>query len=142
MSHVSASLAAESSIVISDPPVTAVIPTRNLPDLATRAVRSSLGQTYQQMEVVVAIDGPDPATIDQLAELSDNRLRVITLPEPLGGARRGNDSLSVLGAGGTRLSQGSSHRSYSRVLRFPCMRPAKGRLHRLPGQQPSRGDIR
>jgi glycosyltransferase involved in cell wall biosynthesis len=69
------------------PMVTAVIPTCNRPELVTRAVRSALGQTYQQMEVVVVIDGPDAATIDQLAKLSDNRLRVITLPGPLGGAR-------------------------------------------------------
>jgi glycosyltransferase involved in cell wall biosynthesis len=58
MCQVSASLAAESSFAISDPLVTAVIPTRNRPELVTRAVRSALGQTYQQMEVVVVIDGP------------------------------------------------------------------------------------
>ena len=97
MSQVSASLAAESSFAISDPLVTTVIPTRNRPELVTRAVRSALGQTYQQMEVVVVIDGPDAATIDQLAKLSDNRLRVITLPGPLGGARRGDDNKLVNG---------------------------------------------
>jgi glycosyltransferase involved in cell wall biosynthesis len=72
------------------PTVTAVIPTRNRPELVTRAVRSALGQTYQQMEVVVVIDGPDAVTIDQLAKLSDDRVRVITLPKSVGGASARN----------------------------------------------------
>jgi glycosyltransferase involved in cell wall biosynthesis len=86
MSQVSVSLAAESSFAISDPLVTAVIPTRNRPELLTRAVRSALTQTYAQMEVIVVVDGPDAVTIDQLAKLSDDRLRVITLPKSVGGA--------------------------------------------------------
>jgi glycosyltransferase involved in cell wall biosynthesis len=71
------------------PMVTAVIPTRNRPELVTRAVQSALGQTYEQMEVVVVVDGLDAATVNELAKLSDNRLRVIALPRSLGapGAR-------------------------------------------------------
>jgi glycosyltransferase involved in cell wall biosynthesis len=68
------------------PLVTAVIPTRNRPELVARAVRSALGQSYPHIEVVVVIDGPDMATVAALATLSDERLRVVTLPESRGGA--------------------------------------------------------
>jgi glycosyltransferase involved in cell wall biosynthesis len=64
------------------PEVSVVIPTCNRPDLATRAVHSALGQTYGDLEVVVVIDGPDPATDEALQSISDPRLRVLTLPRP------------------------------------------------------------
>jgi glycosyltransferase involved in cell wall biosynthesis len=63
------------------PEVSVVIPTCNRPELATRAVRSALGQTYEDLEVVVVIDGPDPATEQALAAIPDARLRVLPLPE-------------------------------------------------------------
>jgi glycosyltransferase involved in cell wall biosynthesis len=62
-----------------------VIPTRNRPELVPRAVHSALAQTLQQLEVIVVIDGPDPATRDVLAEIADPRLRVLELDES-GGA--------------------------------------------------------
>jgi glycosyltransferase involved in cell wall biosynthesis len=62
------------------PEVSVVIPTCNRPDLATRAVRSALTQTYEDLEVVVVIDGPDPATEEALAAVGDPRLRVLPLP--------------------------------------------------------------
>ena len=49
--------------------VTVVIPTRNRPDMVTRAVQSALAQTYAPLEVVVVIDGPDPATEARLAAI-------------------------------------------------------------------------
>jgi glycosyltransferase involved in cell wall biosynthesis len=76
------------------PLVTAVIPTRNRPELVTRAVRSVLAQTYPHIEVVVVVDGPDAFTTDELAKFSDghddNRVRVITLPKSAGGAAARN----------------------------------------------------
>jgi glycosyltransferase involved in cell wall biosynthesis len=63
------------------PEVSVVIPTCNRPDLATRAVTSALGQTHADLEVVVVIDGPDPATEEALAAIPDARLRVLPLPE-------------------------------------------------------------
>jgi glycosyltransferase involved in cell wall biosynthesis len=45
------------------PLVTAAIPTRNRPALVCRAVRDAVGQTYEHMEVLVVIDGPDTRTI-------------------------------------------------------------------------------
>jgi glycosyltransferase involved in cell wall biosynthesis len=63
------------------PEVSVVIPTCNRPDLATRAVRSALGQTWSDLEVVVVIDGPDLETEEALAAIGDPRLRVLPLPE-------------------------------------------------------------
>jgi glycosyltransferase involved in cell wall biosynthesis len=62
------------------PEVSVVIPTCNRPDLATRAVRSALTQTYEDLEVIVVIDGPDPATEQALGAIADARLRVLPLP--------------------------------------------------------------
>ncbi|MEU8816654.1 glycosyltransferase family 2 protein [Actinoplanes sp. NPDC048796] len=65
----------------SQPDVSVVIPTRNRPELAVRAVRSALGQTHHDLEVIVVIDGPDPLSAAALAAVDDDRLRVIELPE-------------------------------------------------------------
>jgi glycosyltransferase involved in cell wall biosynthesis len=64
----------------SAPDVTVVVPTRNRPDLVSRAVRSVLGQTYRNLEVVVVVDGPDATTAGALEAIGDDRLRVLTLP--------------------------------------------------------------
>jgi glycosyltransferase involved in cell wall biosynthesis len=70
--------------------VTAVIPTRNRANLVTRAVRSALAQTYTALNVVVVVDGPDDTTEAALAEISDPRLRVLTLPSSVGGGEARN----------------------------------------------------
>jgi len=49
-----------------------------------RAVRSALAQTYEHLEVVVVVDGPDDRTVKALAEVHDDRLRVIALPQTQG----------------------------------------------------------
>jgi glycosyltransferase involved in cell wall biosynthesis len=67
-----------------------VIPTRNRPDLVSRAVSSALGQTYQDIEVIVVVDGPDDATTLELANNRDPRLRVIALPTNRGGSAARN----------------------------------------------------
>jgi glycosyltransferase involved in cell wall biosynthesis len=72
------------------PKVTAVIPTRFRPDLVRRAVESVLKQTYEAIEAIVVIDGPDPATEAALARISDLRLRVIPLGENQGGSEARN----------------------------------------------------
>lgn len=68
-----------------DPWVSAIIPTRDRPELVRRAVRSVLGQTYEHMEVIVVVDGPDLATMAVLEELRDPRVRIISLEESVGG---------------------------------------------------------
>jgi glycosyltransferase involved in cell wall biosynthesis len=50
-----------------------------------RAVRSALAQTLPDLDVVVVVDGPDPATGAALAAIGDDRLRVVELAES-GGA--------------------------------------------------------
>ncbi|MFG1922689.1 glycosyltransferase family 2 protein [Cryptosporangium sp. NPDC048952] len=62
-----------------------VIPTRNRPELVLRAVGSALAQTLRELEVVVVVDGPDPATREALAGIDDTRVRVVELEES-GGA--------------------------------------------------------
>jgi len=62
------------------PDVSVVIPTCNRPELATRAVASALAQTHRNLEVVVVIDGPDQPTAAALADIGDDRLRVLELP--------------------------------------------------------------
>lgn len=66
--------------------VSAVIPTRNRPQLLLRAVHSALEQTYENLEVVVVIDGPDPATFAALSHITDPRLRVVQLDKGVGGS--------------------------------------------------------
>jgi glycosyltransferase involved in cell wall biosynthesis len=70
--------------------VSAVIPTRNRPELVVRAVRSALAQTYTDLEVIVVVDGTDPTTEKILKQLDDERLKVITLNEAVGAAQSRN----------------------------------------------------
>jgi glycosyltransferase involved in cell wall biosynthesis len=72
------------------PLITAVIPTRMRSGLVVRAVRSALGQTYPNVEVVVVVDGPDTATVGALESLAESRLRVIALTENVGGSKARN----------------------------------------------------
>lgn len=72
------------------PLVSAVIPTRNRPEMVCRAVRSVLRQTYANLEIVVVVDGPDPATVAALEGLHEPRIRVIDLKENVGGAEARN----------------------------------------------------
>ena len=73
-----------------DPLVSAVIPTRNRPEIVLRAVQSALGQSIANLEVIVVIDGPDKASEDALAAVEDPRLRVIALGAGVGGSEARN----------------------------------------------------
>jgi glycosyltransferase involved in cell wall biosynthesis len=72
-----------------NPEISVVIPTRNRPQLVTRAIRSALDQTFRDLEVVVVVDGPDDATSAALSDVDDPRLRVVLSPQSQGapGAR-------------------------------------------------------
>lgn len=72
------------------PLVSVVIPTRNRPDLVQRAVQSALAQTYPHLEVLVVIDGPDEKTASLLASMAEQRVRVISLKESVGGSEARN----------------------------------------------------
>jgi glycosyltransferase involved in cell wall biosynthesis len=73
-----------------EPLVSVVIPTRERPELVIRAVRSALSQTYQNLEIIVVIDGPDPATLAALEELRNPCVRIIALSENVGGSEARN----------------------------------------------------
>jgi glycosyltransferase involved in cell wall biosynthesis len=75
--------------VTSRPCISVVIPTRARPDLVTRALASALAQTVRDLEVIVVVDGPDPATVGAVEAIDDPRIRVIVADPPLGagGAR-------------------------------------------------------
>jgi glycosyltransferase involved in cell wall biosynthesis len=70
------------------PLVSIIIPTRNRPNHVLRAVRSALAQTYTNIEVVVAVDGPDTETISVLRALGldESVLHIVTIPCNVGGA--------------------------------------------------------
>ena len=72
------------------PIVSAVIPTRHRAELVCRAVRSVLSQTFQAIECIVVVDGPDAATLQSLDQIGDKRLRVIALDESVGGCEARN----------------------------------------------------
>jgi glycosyltransferase involved in cell wall biosynthesis len=67
-----------------EPRVSVVIPTRGRPEICARGVRSALGQTLRDIEVVVVIDGPDRKTEETLAQVTDPRLRVVPIDQHLG----------------------------------------------------------
>jgi glycosyltransferase involved in cell wall biosynthesis len=72
-----------------EPLVSAVIPTHNRPALVVGAVKTALNQTYQNMEIIVVVDGPDDSTRKALGTIADPRIQIITLPQHQGacGAR-------------------------------------------------------
>jgi glycosyltransferase involved in cell wall biosynthesis len=70
--------------------VSAVIPTRNRPELVTRAVRSVLSQTIRELECIVVIDGSDAATVHALSDIRDSRLRMMAPAESVGGCEARN----------------------------------------------------
>ena len=67
------------------PVVSVIIPTRNRPLLAARAVKSGLQQTLKEIEVIVVIDGTDEATCKELSKIDDPRFQIVQLPASLGG---------------------------------------------------------
>jgi glycosyltransferase involved in cell wall biosynthesis len=77
--------------------VSTVIPTRGRHELLLRAVRSALAQTLRAIEVVVVIDGDDPATEHALAELvrEDERVRVLALATSVGGSDARNRGVAA-----------------------------------------------
>lgn len=70
--------------------MSAVVPTLGRPQWIARAVESALSQSYAPVEVIVVIDGPDEITKCAVKEISDPRLRIISLRENVGGAEARN----------------------------------------------------
>jgi len=55
--------------------VSVVIPTFGRPDMVSRAIRSALAQTVQNIEVIVVVDGDDDLTRTAIAAIDDPRVR-------------------------------------------------------------------
>jgi len=72
------------------PAVSVVIPSRNRPVPLTKAVSSALNQTFHDIEVIVILDGPDEQSVAALKAVNDERLRVVSLSELVGGAEARN----------------------------------------------------
>jgi len=69
--------------------VSVVIPTHKRAKLVLGAVESARAQTAGVTEIIVVVDGHDPATEEALAGVPDPRVRMVVNPEPLGpGAAR------------------------------------------------------
>jgi len=70
--------------------ISVVIPTWNRSVDVQSAVHSALRQSHRDLEVIVVVDGPQPATERALRNIADPRLRVITTPESVGLAEARN----------------------------------------------------
>jgi glycosyltransferase involved in cell wall biosynthesis len=80
--------------MLNQPEVSVVIPTLRRPKLLLRALRSVLVQTFQQIEVIVVVDGPDEETIAALEAARDSRLRIFVNPRSLTAAGARNVGVS------------------------------------------------
>lgn len=69
------------------PSVSVVVPTFGRSQLVVRAAQSVLGQTRGDLELLVLVDGDDPATLAALSRIEDPRLGVVCNPKKLGAAR-------------------------------------------------------
>jgi glycosyltransferase involved in cell wall biosynthesis len=81
---------------------TIVVPTRNREELLPRALRSVLGQTYRELEVIVVDDASTDGTQAVVRSFADPRLRYVRHAEPRGAAAAKNTGLAL--AEGTYVS--------------------------------------
>lgn len=68
----------------SNPLVTIGIPTFNRGELAYRAVKSALSQTYQNIEVIVSDNASTDETLSLIQSIDDNRLKIIRQQKNMG----------------------------------------------------------
>jgi glycosyltransferase involved in cell wall biosynthesis len=82
--------------------VSVIIPSLNRPQLVSLAVRSALAQTMELIEVIVVIDGLDPATVEALKLIADPRLIIKELATNIGPA--GARNIGIKAATGTWIA--------------------------------------
>lgn len=80
-----------------NPLVSVVIPTRNRPVLVLRTLASVFAQTMRNLEAIVVLDGPDPATAAALAAMQreEPRLRFLELDRNQGGSAARNRGIEA-----------------------------------------------
>ncbi len=79
----------------SDTLISVIVPTTRRPVLVQRALRSVLGQTYRNLEVIVVVDGPNPETVSALAKVTDKRLKVLQVDAPNGAGAARNRGAAI-----------------------------------------------
>ncbi|MEX0786573.1 MAG: glycosyltransferase family 2 protein [Dehalococcoidia bacterium] len=77
------------------PLASVVIPTYNRAQFIGRAVGSALGQTLQDIEVIVVDDGSRDATASVVREIDDGRVRYMKLDRRTGGGRARNVGIAA-----------------------------------------------
>ena len=82
-----------------NPLVSVIIPTRDRPELAARAIRSALAQTYANQEIVVVDDASAVPLVLPPELADDNRVQTVRLDTASGAGRARN--------AGVRASQGT-----------------------------------
>lgn len=78
--------------------VSAIVPAFHRPRLCVDAVRSILAQrlpTGTQIEAIVVLDGPQPATKDAIERIDDERVRTVQLPTNRGHAAARAEGIRV-----------------------------------------------
>ena len=78
-----------------NPRVSVVVPTLRRPALLLRALGSVFRQTVTDIEIIVVVDGPDPATQDALKGVDDTRMRVISNERSLTAAGARNAGAAI-----------------------------------------------
>lgn len=73
--------------------ISVVIPTYNRADLVGKAVRSVLGQTYQNFEIIVVDDASKDGTEEAVRSIKDPRIKYIRHAENQGGAAARNTGI-------------------------------------------------
>jgi len=78
-----------------DPKVSIIIPTYNRVNVITRAIKSVLGQTYQNFELIVVDDGSNDNTGKKVKNFNDSRINYICHEENKGGSAARNTGIQV-----------------------------------------------
>lgn len=77
------------------PDVTVVIPTYNRAQVLLRAVRSVLGQTHRNLEMIVVDDASTDGSVALLAAIADSRVRVLRHDRNRGAAAARNSGIAA-----------------------------------------------
>jgi len=72
------------------PLISIYLPTHGRPQLAVRAARSVLAQSYRNFELLIVVDGRDQDAERELGDLGDPRVQVMVLPDSVGACRARN----------------------------------------------------
>lgn len=78
-----------------NPYVSIVLPTYNRADLIGDSIRSVLGQTYQEFELIVVDDASTDNTEEVVVSFQDSRIRYLRLDENLGAAGARNRGIEA-----------------------------------------------